>query len=343
MNRGIATGLLAALVLGSSGCDYTGEWLFAAPVDGVPGVIHILAQNGDEYIVPAVVTTSEELEAATIYVELGPTGTVEQGGATFNFQGTGGPVCIWADPEVANWNQAVATNPAEELKQWTYPDNVYDDGDIDLYAGLSAYYTGSPGVRVGDFEVSYTDSLGNLVPIELAACTSYGLFGQSNAHAGRGYPEACEIEFTDPGVAYTGVLQSFSTPLDDDRLGVAFVVTEGSCDNVAAVSANGGLMEEFSAECVLMGEALFPNEGDTPEAADPGPHYGYDSARAWTGSESFELAFCQGSDGNMKGWCKDEAKAKTKEGTPCEWTDLTDGKSRCYCGDPLDTPTNGAI
>lgn len=340
MNRSISLGLLTALVIGSSGCDYTGDWLFAAPVDGVPGVIHIFPEGGDnEYIVPAVVTSDAELRAATIYVELGPTGTVEPGGATFNFKGTGGPVCIWADPEVAFWNQAVATNPEELLKPWTYPDNGYDDGDIDLYAGLSAYYTGSPGVRVGDFNVSYTDSLGNPVPIELTECTSYGYFGQSNAHSGRGYPEACDIDFTDPGVSYTGLLQSFSTPLDDDRLGVAFIVAEGTCGELAAASASGGAIEEFEAECLLMGEALFPND----QNPDPGPHYGYDPARAWSGSEAFELAFCQGMNGNMKQFCRKEAEAKADDGGVCEWTTLSDPANRCFCGDPLDTPSNGAL
>ncbi|NCG18722.1 MAG: hypothetical protein GWP91_06895 [Rhodobacterales bacterium] len=340
MNRGISLGLLTALVIGSSGCDYTGDWLFAAKIDGVPGVIHVTPEAGDgEYLVPAVITSDEELRAATIYVELGPTGTVEQGGATFNFQGIGGPVCIWADPEVAFWSQAVATNPDELLKTWTYPDNGYDDGDIDLYAGLSAYYTGSPGVRVGDFEVSYTDSLGNPVPIELASCTSYGLFDQANAHSGRGYPEACDIDFTDLGVSYTGLLQSFSTPLDDDRLGVAFIVAEGTCAQLAGISSAGGAIEEFTAECLLMGEAMFPNDVQP----DPGPHYGYDSARAWSGSEAFELAYCQGMDGNMKQFCRQEAEAKFDSGGICEWSTLTDPANRCFCGDPLDTPSNGAL
>ena len=63
MNR-IVKLATAATVLGSSvACDYTGDWLFAAPIEGGPGVIHIVGEDGND-LVPSVITTVDELKAA---------------------------------------------------------------------------------------------------------------------------------------------------------------------------------------------------------------------------------------------------------------------------------------
>ena len=70
---------------------------------------------------------------------------------TFDFVGTGGEVCIWVDPEVAYWSQALSPQPSQIDRKWAFPDNTFDDGDIDLFAGQSVYYTGSPGETIGDF------------------------------------------------------------------------------------------------------------------------------------------------------------------------------------------------
>ena len=47
------------------------------------------------------------------------------------------------------------------VEQYLYPDNVFDDGDLDLFAGFSVYYSGSPGVEIGNFQILFEDALGN--------------------------------------------------------------------------------------------------------------------------------------------------------------------------------------
>ena len=81
------------------------------------------------------------------------------------------------------WNQSVAADNART--NYSYPDLEEDDGDIDMFAGLSAYYTGSPGVEIGDFTGFYPDSLGNQIEIEYGLCTQVGAQGQDDSHAGR--------------------------------------------------------------------------------------------------------------------------------------------------------------
>ena len=110
------------------------------------------------------------------------------GGATFTFEGTGGDVCLVVDPETVFWNQSVAADNART--NYSYPDLEEDDGDIDMFAGLSAYYTGSPGVEIGDFTGFYTDSLGNQIEIEYGLCTQVGAQNQDDSHAGRGTADA---------------------------------------------------------------------------------------------------------------------------------------------------------
>ena len=256
---------LPALVIAAGfGCDYTGDFLFAGEVENLPGIQHLENEDGSP-LVPIDAETLEELQAGTIYGEIGPTGTAEKGGATLNFVGTGGPVCVFVDPETIFWNWSVVPVPSTEQKIWNWPDNVFDDGDIDLFVGLSAYYTGSPGVEVGDFFVDYTDALGNPVQIELSECSNLGLSNQLNAHAGRGFPEMCSLAFTDPGVSYTALLQTFSTPLDDDRLGFGLVLYNGSCSQLINLATGVGGPDQADnvpvQECVVSGECSF-HEGE---------------------------------------------------------------------------------
>ncbi len=119
--------LTIAAVLFACGCDYTGDWLFAGEVQGVPGVWHLEDEEG-RLVVPRVVQTFEELQAATIYAEVGPSGTTELGGVTIEFMGTGGDICVWVDPETAYWNQAVAVQPSVQGEPWTYPEHqIFDE------------------------------------------------------------------------------------------------------------------------------------------------------------------------------------------------------------------------
>ena len=327
----------AVALLLATGCDYTGDWLFAGEVEGVPGVWHLEDQE-QRLIEPRIIESYEELQEATIYAEVGPSGTTELGGVTLEFLGTGGDICVWVDPETVWWNQAVNPAPVGPAEPWTYPDNIYDDGDLDLYVGLSVYYTGSPGERLGDFVVSYEDSLGNEVPIQLAECRNVGQQEGIDAHAGRAMPEWCNIRDTQPGISYTAVLQTFSTPLDDDRLGFGVIVAEGACEDLRSLAGGAG----FAAtpyrleECVIMGESMVPQKNDH------GPWYGRSAITAWGESEAFEAHFC--SDKNMRSYCRKEADEKLVSGGPgCSW-ELEPGENdRCYCGDKTDTPQGGAF
>ncbi len=365
-----------AALLGS--CDYSGDWLFAGQVEGVPGVYALTDEDVDldfdgvsgeweaddedldgdgafgerepradeKYIIPRRVTSMDELRAATIYGEVGPSGSTELGGVTAAFLGTGGDVCVWVDPETAWWSQAVSPAPNEFGNYFSYPDNVFDDGDLDLYVGLSVYYTGSPGERMGDFFVSYTDSLGNEVPLQLSECTNTGFQGQLNAHAGRAMPEYCDVSNTQKDISYTIAMQTFSTPLDDDRLGYGLLVTEGTCDDLmATLRTSGEILDEGTEfrleECLIQGESINPNK------AKNGPWYGYaelgGEGAIWELSEEFEQHFC--GTKRMSGFCKDEAEAQlTGEGAAgCAWNSLPDKDNRCYCGDMSDTPKGGSF
>jgi hypothetical protein len=331
MTRRIAPLLLLSL----GGCDYTGDFLFAevTPVDD----IWILTAEDGGFLVPADIGSVEDIAANTIYAEVGAPQTTANGGITADFVGTGGPVCIWLDPEVVYWNQAVAERLDEDDRRWSFPDNIYDDGDIELFAGLSVYYTGSPGETIGDFVVAYEDSLGNEVPISLAACpNTVGLFGDPAA-GGRGSPEFCTIQATDPGIGYTILLQTFSTPRDDSRLSFGLLLANGSCNDLRDLV---GSSTEVGDECLIQGEAIMPT-ADQIET-----YYSFDelneSGRIWSGSIDFEAAFCD-PEGRLDQFCEQELLDKEAEGELCEIRNSPDENNRCYCGDLNDTPAGGAL
>ncbi len=303
----------AALILSAgTACDLSGDWLFDTAVEGVPGVIHL----GE--LTPAAITTPASIERAILFGEVGPTGTAEVGGVTFTFEGTGGSVCVWVDPELAHWSQSVAAQRPNVT--YSYPDNVRDDGDLDLYAGLAAYYNGSPGERVGDFRVRYTDSLGNPVTVALNECRISTMVSSAGGHSGRGAPEYCTLANTQPGVDYMVLMQTWSLPLDDSRLSYGLLLTEGSCSDLQALSPAQG------DECVILGESI-------PAGAPgfPGPWVDGDVPEARPGSEDLERLLC--AEGNVSGFCATEA----------EDNDCRDPNISCFCGDPSDTPSPGSF
>lgn len=338
--RSLALPVLLALV---AGCDYSGDFLFAGAVPGVPD-IWILEADGGGPIVPVPLDgdVNAIVEENTIYAELGAPATTAYGGVTFEFIGTGGEVCIWVDPELVFWSQALSPEPDPNDRKWAYPDNTYDDGDLDLFAGQSVYYTGSPGQTIGDFVVAYQDSLGNEIPISLASCPNQvGLNGEPAA-AGRGTPEFCSIPLTDLDISYTVLLRTWSTPLDDDRLSFAILVTEGSCETLRSSMGAGTTQQN---ECLIRGEALTPVEVQNPEENDAPIYYGFDAVnedgRIWDGSVDFEQAFC--GDQTMRRFCEDELAAKEADGKRCQREVIDDPDQRCYCGDINDTPLGGAF
>jgi len=315
--RSFKLATVCTLLLAATACDYSGDWLFASEVPGVPGVVHL----GE--VVPADVNTPTQADQNVIYGEVGPTGTPEPGGVTFSFTGTGGDVCLWVDPELVYWNQAVAaTRPRT---RYAYPDNVYDDGDLDLSAGLAVYYNGSPGERVGDFSVRYEDSLGNPVNVALNECTIPTMLAASGGHAGRGAPEHCTLHATQTGVSYMVLLESWSTPLDDSVLSYGLLVTNGDCETLQQN------VLPFDEQNVPGQECLIEGESTTDDAQGSGPWMGADAVPSRPGSVDFEQTFCnQNSD--LAAFCQTEAEQK----------DCTDPASRCLCGNPADTPTAGS-
>lgn len=174
------------------------------------------------------------------YGQLGVAQIGETGGATFTFQGTGAAVCLIVDPETVYWNQSVARESPRI--EYSYPELEEDDGDIDLFAGLSAYYTGSPGIELGNFRGFYTDSLGNQTEIEYGLCTINGS-NDTIARAGRGTAEFCTIDTANTeGIEHTVVLETWSVPLNDGVVSYGVALVSGRCSDVN--------------ECTLLAESL---------------------------------------------------------------------------------------
>ena len=181
------------------------------------------------------------------YGQLGRSPELTQGGATFTFKGTGEDVCIIVDPETVFWNQSIINEGYQA--QYLYQDLFSDDGDLDIFAGMSSYYTGSPGVEIGDFKGFYTDSKGELVEIQYGECFQTGASqGMTDAHAGRGTTEFCTVA-TDQqeGVEFTVVLETFSVPLDDGVLSFGVAVMNERCPRVD------------TSECFVRQESLVPS------------------------------------------------------------------------------------
>lgn len=325
----LRVGLVAAAFAMGTACDYNGDFLFA-DVDNIPSIIHLDGPDGATYLPVVDVNDPESIRANTVYGEVGAPASAAAGGVTFYFQGTGGDVCVWVDPELVFWNQKVGSKPNANGRPFTYPDNIFDDGDLDLTVGLSAYYTGTPREAMGDFYVTYEDSLGNKIPIELVACSNSSAFGLPNAHAGRGMAEYCTVRNSLPDTSYTVALKTYSAPLDDDRLGFGIFVYNGSCN---ALKESLGITKLVQEECLIRGEGI------VPQGEDHGPWFGYEASRAWAGSVEFEDAFCAEA---LPDYCEAEAKAVADEKLRCSWNDAgVDGGARCFCGDPNDTPEAG--
>jgi hypothetical protein len=165
-------------------------------------------------------------------------GSGEVGGFTASFVGTGSEVCFVLDPEGTRDDQNPDALDAGDL----------DDGDLDLFAGLQADYTGTPGVVMGNFDALYIDALGVEHTDNLNQCITdlQDVFGRPGAHAGRGVPERCLVE-TEAGVTYIIYGQTFSVPEDDGNLQFTMAVLEPqvglgglvSCPNVQEDTLTG--------------------------------------------------------------------------------------------------------
>lgn len=329
---------VVTLALGTilGGCDYSGDFLFPETSEQAPAIYELRMPDGSE-LVPVDVASTEDVVANAIYAEVGAPTSAAKGGVTFTFLGTGDDVCVFVDPEAVYWNQAIQPRLDDDSRPWSFPDNVFDDGDLDLSGGLSVYYTGSAN-EIGDFRVNYADSLGNPVEVSLSVCQNTGYDNIPNAHSGRGTPEFCTISTTEPGVQYTIVLETFSTPLDDDRLSFGLLLANGDCQGVLAATAAGDSVA--AQECVIPGEAIRPES--------QGPWFGFDAVRdlVWTTAGGsyldFETEFCL-QDSRLDRWCEDELAAVLEDGGDCDYMGDGSGTEHCFCGDVTNTPDPGAI
>ena len=250
-----------------------------------------LSFDGDS----ATVTQDDVLEGRVALVEGhdlgedGAPGRAAIGGMSFNFKGTGRDVCVFVDPETVGWHQSVSRQTPTAGFVW--PDNFKDDGDIDLYAGVSVYYSGSPGFEIGGFEVRYQDSLGNEIPVEFNECTIVSPdYPNGGAHSGRAMPEFCTLDNTQTGVDYTVVLETFSPPADDNRLGYGLIFADASCGEITALM-QANLIN--SSECLILGESIDPRHEHNYEES---PFLAVGGAEAeqysWEGSTTIEQLFC---------------------------------------------------
>lgn len=266
--------LALVLVGGLVACDRDAKDLVPVPSDEYPGVIevgelgiiakeefNILNGVAEDNPIPTIrqehCTEREDGTLRCFYGQLGQTPVGQVGGATFTFTGNGEEICLVVDPETVFWAQSVAPD-AFRNDAYAYPDFYNDDGDLDMFAGLSSYYTGSPGVELGDFKGFYTDSLGQQVEIEYGECFQTGAqTGMNDAHAGRGTVEYCAID-TDQreGIQYTVVLETVSVPLDDGVLSFGAVVLEGRCTRLGPT------------ECTIRGESLDKVSGEMRTCTD---------------------------------------------------------------------------
>lgn len=277
---------MSLVFLSLLGCDHTGFEFRPSPSDA-PSV----ADLGELVPLDVEEWKSGDRDPAAFpgsitYAEVGADenpGNIT--GATAHFRGTGGNVCLVVDPEAVYWARSLATTGAG---RYEYDDDYTDDGDIDMDAGLTAFYTGSPGVEMGDFKSAYTDEVGVDHEIEFNACIQTGYGGSEDVHAGRATTEQCVVS-TDQqaGTEFTIALRTFSLPLNDSKLGFAigvFDVGDAKCDGVFENGAD--------AECLFLNEGTGGTEGDR------------------TGIES---AYCEGAKA-VNQYCEDHLD---DENAPC--------------------------
>jgi hypothetical protein len=271
-----------------SGCSNTRD-LFRPVLTDAPFV----ADLGELRVIDAdefAAAEPTELPGALYYGQLGASENPGiYGGATFQFRGTGRGVCVVVDPEAMFWNRQISTQEGNTV-QYEYEDVFTDDGDLDLSVGLSAYYTGSPGHEIGDFNAVYDDPSGVAHELAFNECIQTGYGGISPVHAGRGTVEYCDVD-TDlrEGILYTAVLETFALPIDDSKLAFGTMAFDGPCAELPWVDSNG-VDQSGPSECVI------PNEVGN---ADPA---GLPDDKAWF--PELESALCTGKI-KVNNFCKD--------------------------------------
>ena len=241
-----ATAGLATLVLGA-GCD----------LDALQLVQNYDVAAGE--LLPADVVDLDRvddppaLDGGAFRGDVGPSdiGAGNVAGATVTIEGTGDRVCVIVDPQSVfrddTWIDATGSQQPNPFMR-DYP---HDDGDIDLLAGLAAYYTGTPGSEMGDFINFFPDENGVERRVDLNICLQQDQFGANGGSAGRATPEFCSFP-TEVGVDYRIALVVYSVPLDDNLLGYMLDIRTGECPQAID-------------ECTLRGDADPAPEGVLPE------------------------------------------------------------------------------
>ena len=253
---------MSVLLLALLGCDHTG-FGFRPEVTDAPSVNdlgEIIPANVDDWINAS--RDPAQFPESIIYSEVGADANPgKQTGATAHFTGTGGNLCLVVDPEAVFWSRSMASSGGG---RYQYDDDYTDDGDIDMDAGLTAFYTGSPGVEMGDFEATYTDESGADHEIEFNVCTQTGYGGATGVHAGRASPESCLVNTDqEAGIEFTIALRTFSLPINDSRLAFAvgvFDVGTSKCDDVFSKGDDQ--------ECLFRNESGLGADNDRTDVED---------------------------------------------------------------------------
>lgn len=236
MNR-FSLGLMLVGTLGISGCADEAEDYRPKPSDVPPvrdlgefRVIPAAEMDDKSWVSYADTSTADDDQGrhSVLYTQLGaPENQGIYGGSTLTFKGTGGIVCVVMDPETVFWIQS--RKPIAGAKAYLYQDDYDDDGDIDLEGGLTAYYNGSPGVKIGKFEVPYTDATGESHTLPANECRHDSSYA-ADVHSGRATVETCQLDTSErAGVSYTALLKTFVLPIDDSILNYGVAVFDGPC------------------------------------------------------------------------------------------------------------------
>jgi len=251
--------LLSACTLSLVGCDLDGRELLQSfdPETGesLPVTVVDLDREEDGPVFCAeddVTSDSCETYSGT----LGPSdiGTGQFSGATFTFDGTGGRVCVMVDPQSVFRDDLREDSLGNQGPNPYMEDFPYDDGDIDMLAGLASYYTGTPGELLGDFVNDFVDDNGVSRRVDLNVCLQEDTHGQPGGTAGRATPEMCAFS-TLTNTPYRIVLNAYSVPVDDNELKYAFQVRAGDCPGSIS-------------ECTLRGDRDRAADGALPFGAD---------------------------------------------------------------------------
>ncbi len=262
-HSGVAA-IIGGLVL-LAACDNSGKELLPQPNPDYPGVIEIgqlSVMSADDVGAIDPDWCANQDDPGCYFGQISSTDNVTKGGATFTFKGTGGRVCVMVDVETVSWNHYIGAGAT--ASDWSVADYPGDDGDMDMFGGLSAYYTGSPGIEIGDFTGLYTDSLGRELEIDYVECYNSSVYTGGEAHAGRGAPEYCTINTAGrEDIEFTIVLETFSVPRDDGLLSFMTAVVDSGCNsfNTSIPSSIGPTDDsaiELSgvSECLVTGESI---------------------------------------------------------------------------------------